>query len=171
MAPPLSGNFANGVVQTFFLEELQLRGAFAARQDEAVTTFEVSDGAHFNGTHAEFVKHLGVRLKVSLDGEDTDFHGVLARKHWSNRLQVEILRAQNALRMTIAICVVTKNVNGSPATSGQKILFFELANVDAGHGFAQLFVSFQNDLRIFEVRGGLHDGFRTRFGIAALENP
>jgi hypothetical protein len=62
-----AGEFPNGVVKTLFLEELQLCGAFSARQDETVTTFQVGYGAHFKGVHAEFVKHFGVGLKITLD--------------------------------------------------------------------------------------------------------
>src|SRR5271156_806420 len=57
-----------------------------------------------------------------------------------------------------------------PATGRQQILFFELAHVDAGHGFAEFFASFEYGLGVVEVRGGLDDGFGAGFGIAALEN-
>ena len=43
------GKFADGVVETFFLEELELRGAFAAGEDEAVAAVEIGDGADFDG--------------------------------------------------------------------------------------------------------------------------
>jgi hypothetical protein len=75
----LVGEFADGVVEAFFLEELELRGAFATREDEAVATPEVGDGANFDGFGAEFVKPGGVGGEVSLDGEDADFHEVNAR--------------------------------------------------------------------------------------------
>jgi len=69
----LFGEFADGGVETFFLEELELRGAFAAGEDEAVATLEVGDGADFDGVGAELMEHGGVGCEVALNGENADF--------------------------------------------------------------------------------------------------
>lgn len=62
---------ADPVVEAFFLEKLELRGAFTARKDEAVALFEVGDGADFDRLRAEFVEARGVGFEVTLDGEDS----------------------------------------------------------------------------------------------------
>lgn len=72
----------DGVVKPLFLEELELRGAFAAREDQAVAAREVSDSADFDGVYAELVEHGGVRLEVTLDSEDADFHNPFANKRF-----------------------------------------------------------------------------------------
>jgi hypothetical protein len=69
------GEFADGVVQAFFAEKLQLRGGFAAGKDEAVAGFEIVDGAHLDGVRAEGLQSGGVGGEVTLDSEDADFHG------------------------------------------------------------------------------------------------
>jgi hypothetical protein len=76
----VGGKVADGVVEAFFLEELELRGAFAAREDEAIAAIEVDDCADFDGVDAELVEHGGVGLEISLDGEYADFHKVVARE-------------------------------------------------------------------------------------------
>lgn len=45
----LVGKFADGVVEALLLEELELGGAFAAGEDQAVAADEVGDGADFDG--------------------------------------------------------------------------------------------------------------------------
>lgn len=65
---------ADCVVEALFLEELELRGAFAAGEDEAIAAIEIGDGTDFHGVGAELVKHGGVGLEVTLDGENADFH-------------------------------------------------------------------------------------------------
>src|SRR5215813_12959040 len=57
-----------------------------------------------------------------------------------------------------------------PAAGGEQVLLFELANIDAAHGFAKFLVSFENRFRIFEVRCGLHDGLGTSIGVAGFED-
>ncbi len=74
-----AGVIADGVVETFFLEELELRGAFAAGENEAVAAVEIGDGADFDGLCAEFVKHGGVGVEVALDGQDANFHWTILR--------------------------------------------------------------------------------------------
>ena len=68
-----AGEIANRVEEAFFLEELQLRGAFAAGEDEAIALSELRGRAHFDGFGAELMKHGGVGGEVALDGEDADF--------------------------------------------------------------------------------------------------
>ena len=88
-----AGEIADGVVETFFLEELELRGAFAAGEDEAVAALEIGDGADFDGFRAEFVEHGGVGVEVALDGEDADFHRTILRFGAWRHFKIEILRA------------------------------------------------------------------------------
>ena len=47
------GELADGVEEAFFLEELELRGAFAAGEDEGVGFAEIGDGADLEGLRAE----------------------------------------------------------------------------------------------------------------------
>ena len=73
----LGGELANGFVEAFFPEELELGGGFAAGENEAIAGLDIGDGANFNGRRSEFAEAGGVRGEVTLDGEDTDFHGVV----------------------------------------------------------------------------------------------
>ncbi len=66
--------FANGVVEAFFLEKLELRGAFATGKDQAVAGFKIVDGADLDGVRAEGLQSGGVSFEVTLDSEDADFH-------------------------------------------------------------------------------------------------
>lgn len=66
------------VVEAFFLEKLELRGAFTARKDEAVALFEVGDGADFECLRAKFVEARGVGFEVTLNGENSDLQSCLA---------------------------------------------------------------------------------------------
>src|SRR5690349_22650768 len=60
--------------------------------------------------------------------------------------------------------------NWLPAASGEEVLFLELADVDASHGFAEFLVGFENGFGILEMRGGFDDGFGAGFGIAGFED-
>jgi len=68
------GELANGVEEAFFLEELKLRGALAAGEDEGVGMAEIGEGADLEGLHAQCLEGGGVCGEVALDGEDADFH-------------------------------------------------------------------------------------------------
>ena len=68
------GEFADGVVEALFAEKLQLRGGFAAGEDEAVAGFEIVDGADLDGVRVEGLQSGGVGGEVTLDSEDADFH-------------------------------------------------------------------------------------------------
>src|SRR5258707_9804424 len=57
-----------------------------------------------------------------------------------------------------------------PATGGEEVFLLHLANVEAGHGFAQSFTGFEDGFGIFEVRGGFYHSFGASFGIAGFEN-
>jgi len=59
------GELADRVVETFFFEELELGGGFAAWKDEAVAASEVGDGADFDGVGAELVEDFGVGVEVA----------------------------------------------------------------------------------------------------------
>jgi hypothetical protein len=67
------GKFLYGCEETFFLEKLELSGAFAAGKNERIALFEVSYGADFQRFSAERLQHRGVGSEVALDGEDSDF--------------------------------------------------------------------------------------------------
>ncbi len=69
-----AGEFANGVVQAFFAKELELRGGFAAREDQAVAGFEVVDDTDLDGFGAEGLQSGGVGGEVTLNSEDAGFH-------------------------------------------------------------------------------------------------
>jgi hypothetical protein len=62
---------ANCVVEAFFLEELKLRGAFAARKDETIALFEVGDSANFERFRGELAQARRVGLEVTLNGENS----------------------------------------------------------------------------------------------------
>jgi len=68
------GKLADGVEQTFFLEELELRGAFAAGEDESVGLAEISDGADLEGLCAQCLESGSMGGEITLDGEDADVH-------------------------------------------------------------------------------------------------
>src|SRR5260221_14232803 len=65
--------FLYSVEQAFFLQKLQLRGGFPARKNQRVALFEIGDGADFHRLRTKRLKQRGVRGKVTLDGEDSDF--------------------------------------------------------------------------------------------------
>jgi hypothetical protein len=73
----VGGEFADGVVEAFFLEELELGGAFAAGEDEAVAALQVGGGADLDGFGAQIGEHSGVGCEVTLDCEDSDFQAKL----------------------------------------------------------------------------------------------
>jgi hypothetical protein len=75
----LFGKFADGLVQAFFPEELELGGGFAAGEDQTVARVELGNRADFDGVCAEFAKAGGVCGEVTLDGKNTDFHGLTIR--------------------------------------------------------------------------------------------
>ena len=64
--------FADGFVEAFFLEELELRGAFTAGKDQAVAAFEIGNRAHFNRFSAEIGEHFCVGREVTLYREYSD---------------------------------------------------------------------------------------------------
>ena len=99
----VAGEFADGVVEPFFLEELELRSGFPTRKNEAVTPFQVSDGADFGGFRAEMVEHFGVSLEITLDGEYADFHEHLA---FTLRLRLRSFAANNAGQDDNLCCVL-----------------------------------------------------------------
>ncbi len=64
---------SDGFVEAFFLEELELCGAFAAGKDQAVAAFEIGGRADLDGVGAEIGEHFCVGGEVALDSEDSDF--------------------------------------------------------------------------------------------------
>jgi hypothetical protein len=70
----LPGEFSNRFGKTFFLQELQLCRAFAARQNESVAALKIRGGSHLRGFRAQPLEHRCVRRKISLDRQNPDFH-------------------------------------------------------------------------------------------------
>src|SRR6267142_6796337 len=68
------GKFLDRFVQAFFLQELQLRGAFAARQNQAIAISEIFGGAHLRRFDAHSREHRRVGREVSLHRENSDLH-------------------------------------------------------------------------------------------------
>src|SRR5215469_7478706 len=68
------GEFYDFVRQAFFLQELQLRRALPAGQNQAVATFEVLGGAHFCCLRAKLLEHCRMRLEISLHRQDSNLH-------------------------------------------------------------------------------------------------
>ena len=68
------GEFADGIVEALLLQELELRGAFAAGEDKSVATLQIGDRADFDGFSTELPQHGGVCFEVALNGEDANFH-------------------------------------------------------------------------------------------------
>src|SRR5271156_4671904 len=57
-----------------------------------------------------------------------------------------------------------------PAARLEQFLFVELADIDAAHGFAELFGGFEYGLGVLVVCGGLDDGASAHGGIRGLED-
>ena len=62
--------FGDGFVEAFFFQELQLRGAFAAGEDQAVAALEIGGRADLDGFHAETRRACGraPRSRLGLRG-------------------------------------------------------------------------------------------------------
>src|SRR5258705_6409382 len=57
-----------------------------------------------------------------------------------------------------------------PAARRQHILLFHLPDIEAAHGFAQLFVRFEHHLGVLEMGRCFHYGLRPHLGIAGLKD-
>src|SRR5690348_12632196 len=57
----------------------------------------------------------------------------------------------------------------SPAARLEQIFFFELADVEALHGFAEFVRSFKDFLRVLIIRGGIDDGLGALRRVARFE--
>src|SRR5690348_2739905 len=68
------GHFANCGVEAGFGEKFHVRGAFAARKNQATTFGEIVGGAHEDMLDAEALEHFRVRVKITLQSEYPDFH-------------------------------------------------------------------------------------------------
>src|SRR6202035_3841597 len=69
------GKFSKRLVQSLFLQELQLRRALAARQDQPVAIFEILWRADFHALDTQAPEHLRMRFKVTLHRQNSDLHG------------------------------------------------------------------------------------------------
>src|SRR5205085_12478544 len=72
--PTLLCEFSDRVRQALFLQELQLCRAFAARQNQPVAALELCGRTHFDRFCAESRQHRRVRLKISLNRQNSDPH-------------------------------------------------------------------------------------------------
>src|SRR5271168_1919876 len=57
-----------------------------------------------------------------------------------------------------------------PAARLEQLLFVELANVNAAHGFAQLFGGFEDGLCVLVMGGGFYDGAGANVGVGGFED-
>src|SRR5580704_4943177 len=57
-----------------------------------------------------------------------------------------------------------------PSARGEQVFLVHLADIEAGHGFPQLFAGFEDGFGVFKMGSGFYDRFGARFGIARLEN-
>ena len=64
--------FLDRFEQTFFLQELQLGGGFAAGKNQRVTFVEIGDRADFESLRAERMQHRSVSRKISLHSQNSD---------------------------------------------------------------------------------------------------
>src|SRR5256884_9995842 len=58
----------------------------------------------------------------------------------------------------------------SPSPRRKHVLLFHLPDIQSPHGFAQLFVSFEHNLRIIEMRRRLYHRLRPHLRVAGLED-
>src|SRR5882762_7167150 len=70
------GKFLDCFVQAFFLQELQLRGAFATRQNQAIAIRKIFGGAHLHRFDAHSREHRRVGREVSLHRQNSNLHCV-----------------------------------------------------------------------------------------------
>src|SRR5260370_7940476 len=68
------GKLLDRFIQAFFLQELQLRGAFATRQNQAIAIREIFGGAHLHCFDAHSREHRRVGREVSLHRENSNLH-------------------------------------------------------------------------------------------------
>ena len=68
------GMFTQALVEAFLDQEFPLRGAFAAGQDDGVHAFEIARRAHEDVLDAQALQHRGMRFKIALNSEYSDFH-------------------------------------------------------------------------------------------------
>ena len=98
-----AANLRDRFVEAFFLQKLELRGAFAAGKDQAVAAFEVGGCADFHGVDAEVGEHSRVGGEVTLYRENPDFQSSSrARGNMLSRL-AHMLCAGNHSRLNPAI--------------------------------------------------------------------
>src|SRR5258708_25586808 len=71
------GKLRNAIEQSFFLQELKLRRAFAAGHNQSVTSFEVCWAKYKGMLHAHARKRRAVGLAVSWHCRNPDLHFVL----------------------------------------------------------------------------------------------
>src|SRR6267143_2250062 len=76
--------FPNGVRQALFPQELQLRRALAARQNQAVAALKMRGSAHLRRFRAQPRQHRRVRLKISLHRQNPDLHSTGSESHSLN---------------------------------------------------------------------------------------
>src|SRR6267378_503198 len=69
--------FADGVKQSFFLQELQLRCGFSAGQHDPVAPFQILHRAHFHRFRAQPLQHGRMRREITLYRHDSNLHGSL----------------------------------------------------------------------------------------------
>ncbi len=81
--------FPDRVRQALFPQELQLRRALAARQNQTVAAIEMSGSAHFRRFRPQPRQHRRVRLKISLHRQNPDLHLTGSKSHPLNHRFLE----------------------------------------------------------------------------------
>src|SRR5258708_15990953 len=67
----------DGVKQSFFLQELQLRCGFSAGQHDPVAPFQILHRAHFHRFRAQLLQHGRMRREITLYRHNSNLHGSL----------------------------------------------------------------------------------------------
>src|SRR3974390_2654652 len=69
-----SSKFTETLVERFLSEKFPLRGAFAAGQNDGVHAGKIGGSAHKHVLDTEAHERRGVSFKISLNGQDSNFH-------------------------------------------------------------------------------------------------
>src|SRR5439155_23436468 len=71
--------FFDLIRQAFFPQILQLRCAVTSRQNLTIADFELRRSPHLRRSRAQPLQHRGVRFKIALNGENSNFHSPTPR--------------------------------------------------------------------------------------------
>src|SRR5260370_19513690 len=97
--------FLDRIRQSLFLQELQLRRALAARQNQTVTTFELIRSGHLCRIRAQPRQHRRVRFKVSLNCQNPDLHFTGSKSNSLTRGSMETKPNVKPIELLLQNCV------------------------------------------------------------------